>query len=575
MRAVTRSWCPLRVLKVILGVLVLGLFCSAEVGESAQGMLGLEEKQYLNRVDQSVWKSELYLEELQPLLERLLAQIAAPAELKYLLHEEFRGVPPATRTPQSQVRESGVRISRYSFAQITPIKSRQFLQELRNYALGFDAINRREFHIRRLAIEGNGDQPVVVLEMDTYIGGASDGLRRADSASWVASLTRSAEDVWRLMSLRVRHLESARGHRIFTDVTSLLPESYKLTHPRTHRYTDFPANNGVSLADWDQDGDLDIYVFRPYLPGLFYVNDGVGRFREQIPDGLEESEAESTSLSGTGYFFDADNDGDLDFLQLRNDSPIGFFRNESGRFSNVAREAGFARLPDEFWIGAAIADYDLDGDLDIYLLRYADRNPRSSYFDSRGNANFLLRNEGNGIFKEVTLETGMTSGNKRISWAAAWGDYNDDGYPDLYVANDFGPNRLYTNQLDGTFAEDSRALGVEDRGNGMGVSWVDYDNDGVLDLYVSNMHSYSGERITHSAESYLTPGQARLAQRFSKGNTLFRGIGHKAFQEVTPELTVAKAGWAWGHLFLDYDYDGDLDLYVVNGYFSNLKSADS
>jgi hypothetical protein len=352
-----------------------------------------------------------------------------------------------------------------------------------------------------------------------------------------------------------------------------------MTHPKTNKYTDFPANNGVALADWDQDGDLDIYVFRPYLPGLFYENDGTGRFRDHVPPGLEETPpgpgGEPAAMSGSGYFFDADNDGDLDFLQLRNNAPIRYFRNEGGRFKDLSREAGFARLPGSFWIGAAIADYDRDGFLDLYLLRYADRDPRASYFDSPGNPSFLMHNEGNGTFLNATDRSGMSLGRKHISWAAAWGDYNSDGFPDLYVANDFGANTLFTNHKDGTFSEDAAKLGVEDRGNGMGASWADYDNDGVLDLYVSNMHSYAGERITHTPIDYLTPAQADLARKFSKGNSLFRGLPGGTFKEVTPQVAVAEAGWAWGHLFFDYDNDGDQDLYVVNGYFSNIKPTDT
>jgi hypothetical protein len=544
----------------------------------AQGIVSPEERDHLERIDHARWRGEIDLEEFQPLLRRLLVEGGDASGLRPLLHAGFTGAAPLQGRSAVRAREGGLRVETAGSEGVAPSAPGIFLERMARAFAEFDRVERREIHVRRVEVrpgQGSDGGPVVDADLETFLSGTTGGQRLSDRCAWRAVVERSPEGSWQARRIDLRWRETARSRRVFTDVTSLLPESHREIHPKSSRYTDFPASNGVALADWDGDGDLDIHLFRPFLPGLFYENDGTGHFQQRAPEGLHEASDRIDSMSGSAYFFDADNDGDLDFIRLQNRAPVRFFRNEAGRFRDASREAGFSRLPDDWWIGAAIADYDRDGRLDLYLLRYADRDGRASYFDSPGRPNFLLHNEGDARFAVVTEESGMNADNRRISWAAAWGDYNSDGLPDLYVANDFGPNNLYTNRGDGTFSEDARRLGVDDRGNGMGASWADYDNDGVLDLYVSNMHSFAGERITRSLGEPLTPAQADLARRFSKGNSLFKAGPGGTFREVTPGVAVAEAGWSWGHVFLDYDNDGDQDLYVVNGYFSNLRPVDT
>src|SRR5207245_733045 len=159
----------------------------------------------------------------------------------------------------------------------------------------------------------------------------------------------------------------------------------------------------------------------------------------------------------------------------------------------------------------AAADYDGDGLIDVYLCCYVYfqgeeqyRYP-SPYHDARnGPPNFLFHNEGNLSFRDVTADSGMSQNNDRYSFAAAWCDYDGDGRPDLYVANDFGRNNLYRNIGGGKFRDVAHDAGVEDIGPGMSASWFDYDNDGRPDLYVSNMWSPAGLRLT--AQKEFQPG---------------------------------------------------------------------
>ena len=141
-----------------------------------------------------------------------------------------------------------------------------------------------------------------------------------------------------------------------------------------------------------------------------------------------------------------------------------------------------------------MADYDRDGWLDIYFCLYLyyqgtdQYKYPSPYYDAEnGPPNFMMRNQRDGTFRDVTAETGLDKNNTRYSFCCGWSDYNRDGWPDLYVVNDFGRKNLYRNNGDGTFTDVAPQAGVEDVGAGMGVCWLDYDNDGAEDLYVANM----------------------------------------------------------------------------------------
>jgi hypothetical protein len=233
---------------------------------------------------------------------------------------------------------------------------------------------------------------------------------------------------------------------------------------------------------------------------------------------------------------------------------------------------------------AAVGDFDRDGWLDVYVCAYdfwtagTTYDAPTPYYDAtNGPPNQLYRNRGDGTFEDVTAKSGMGVNNNRFSFAAAWGDYDGDGWADLYVANDFGRNNLYRNRGDGTFEDVAARAGVEDLGAGMSVAWGDYDGDGRLDLYVSNMWSSAGQRLTgHPGFAAVAAGREahEAFQRQAKGNSLFRNRGDGTFEEVTAKAGVEFGRWAWGSGFLDYDNDGRLDLVVKNGYITGPDTHD-
>jgi len=201
----------------------------------------------------------------------------------------------------------------------------------------------------------------------------------------------------------------------------------------------------------------------------------------------------------------------------------------------------------------------------------------SPYFDARnGPPNFLFHNEGNGIFLDRTEAAGMNAENDRFSFACAWGDCNSDGWPDLYVANDFGRGNLYRNKGDGTFAAVSEEAGVNDAGAGMSACWADFENNGNQDIYVSNMWSAAGQRISGQTEfQENAPAKIRgLYQQHAKGNSLYKNSGNEQFENVGANAGVELGRWAWSADAWDFDHDGYSDLYVTNGYISGPDTED-
>ena len=183
--------------------------------------------------------------------------------------------------------------------------------------------------------------------------------------------------------------------------------------------------------------------------------------------------------------------------------------------------------------------------------------------DFPGPPNILLRNEGRGRFVPAD-----DAPNLRIftnTYQATWSDYDGDGDQDVYLANDFAPNNLLRNDGGGVFVDVTLATGTADIGFGMGASWGDYDQDGHHDLYVSNMYSTAGRRIAGRLDVH------RDIPKMARGNTLFRNEVSR-FRHVSsvepPGLLVENSGWAWGGQFVDVDNDTFLDLVSMAGYYT-------
>jgi len=311
--------------------------------------------------------------------------------------------------------------------------------------------------------------------------------------------------------------------------------------------------NGAAVGDYDGDGDLDVYLLaQSGFPNRLFRNDldlGQKRFTDVTPALLAD-----TGLSRVAHFVDLDNDGDLDLLLLNDDDgaatpPSRIFRNEGGgTFTDATAGSGF-RPVGFLRMGCAIADYDRDGLLDLYVTNWGyDLGTGMPAFPG---SNRLYRNLGNLVFQDVT---GVDIGPDvlaRDTFSALFTDLDADGYPDLYVTVDHSFDVFYAN-VAGQLVNASATAGLLHVGNDMGVACADFDNDDDLDFYVTNITDPLGGAGTTQFNTFYVN---RLAQ-----------TGQLEFVDEAADRGVEDTAWGWGVEFTDLDNDGDLDLAAVNGF---------
>jgi len=318
------------------------------------------------------------------------------------------------------------------------------------------------------------------------------------------------------------------------------------------------AAYGAAAADVDNDGDIDIFE-TGHFGNTLWVNDGKGKFKG-VPI--------KTPGQATGpLFLDYDNDGDADIFCSANGTQM-LLENKGGlKFEDVSAKAGVAVKS----IGFTATAGDINGDRvpDIYVAAYNAYGPvaPASWDDANnGLPNLLFVSNGDGTYTECAKKMGVAG--RRWSYSAQFLDVDEDGQLDLYVTNDFGAgNRLYLRRGD-KFEDRAKEWGVRDDGYGMGVDFGDYDNDGRLDLYVTKMSSTAGNRLLNRMKS---AGYEKRLRALAAGNSLYRNVGGK-FENVAGPFP---AGWSWGGGFIDIDNDGYEDIYSPNGHFSGAKEKDT
>jgi len=328
---------------------------------------------------------------------------------------------------------------------------------------------------------------------------------------------------------------------------------------------------GVGLFDYDNDGWLDMWLVQGSTVERFRRGDNPhGALYRNRRDGTFQDVTRKAGLTEPGWgmgvtFADYDNDGWTD-IYLTNLGPNVLYRNRGdGTFENVTARAGVAG--NRWSSSSAFGDYDGDGYLDLYVCNYItvdfDHLPEPGsggycVYKGRpvmcgprglpGSPDVLYRNNGDGTFQDVTREAGVTDQDRLFGLSVVWSDIDNDSDLDLYVGNDDGPNLLYLNNGDGTFEElgflTGLAVSMDGRNQGsMGVDIADYDNDGLLDAFV-----------THFASDYPT---------------LYHNQGRLLFEDVTGQTPLMESSWhmvGWGTRFVDLDLDGYKDIFYINGH---------
>jgi tetratricopeptide (TPR) repeat protein len=389
------------------------------------------------------------------------------------------------------------------------------------------------------------------------VGVAVDRLTRAEPSYL------PGEELSGLTAALSRGLPSDHPEVSFTDVTDSAGIDFH--HFPVTRTGQLPEDmgSGAGWADYDNDGWLDLLLVNIAGPSRLYRNLANGRFADVTAEaGIEQV----TTGMGVAWA-DYDGDGWTDvFLSAYGDNIL--YRNlGDGTFSDVTAAAGMSDRPG-FWAGASWQDYDRDGHLDLYVAGYVLYDPTlgedgaglqydveippglnpSSF---RPHPNMLWRNLGNGTFVDVAESAGVRGQGRSLG--AAWADFDEDGWPDLYVANDVSDNVLYRNLGDGSFADVSHRAAVADYRGAMGLAVGDWDGDEDLDLFITHWIAQENALFTNlAADLAPAPGETRQLRFVDQADRF--GLGQIALDFV-----------GWGTTFFDYDHDGWLDLFVANG----------
>jgi len=352
----------------------------------------------------------------------------------------------------------------------------------------------------------------------------------------------------------------------FTDVTEAAGIQFRHNNGKTeHKHIIETMGSGVVFFDYDTDGDADLYFVnggpipeetqnsaQAKLGNVLYRNEGDGNFIDVT---------ETAGVGDTGYGMaasagDIDNDGDADLYVANFGSDRLYRNNGDGTFTDITEAAG---IDNDLWgIAAVYLDFDADGDLDIFVVNYLAYEvsmPVTTYKgivgyghprSYQGTPDVLYRNNGDGTFTNIAETAGFTNPSEGRGMAAIACDYDNDGFPDIYVANDTNRNFMYHNNGDGTFTDESLFIGVgyDEKGvaeGSMGVDAGDYNGDGWFDLIVAN----------------------------SEKATLYKNEEGLFFVDATADSgleqpTLPFVGFS--PLFLDYDNDGYLDMFCANGH---------
>ncbi|HXC00503.1 MAG TPA: CRTAC1 family protein [Terriglobales bacterium] len=358
---------------------------------------------------------------------------------------------------------------------------------------------------------------------------------------------------------------------IFRDISSQAGLTASHISSAEKHYVIESMSGGIGLFDCDNDGKLDIVMVNGSTVDRYKQGgDLLVTLWHQDADLKFTDITEKAGLTRKGWGMgvavaDFDNDGNLDLFVTGYGGNALYRNNGNCTFEDVTDKAGVRG--GGFSTGAAWADYDRDGNVDLFVSRYVhvDMNDLPVFGSTKfcqfkgapvqcgpwgmeGETDLLYHNRGDGTFEEVSKKAGVNDPEKYYGLGVTWGDYDNDGWPDLFVADDATPNHLYHNNHDGTFTDDAMVGGIAMNSEGqalgsMGVTWGDYDHSGYLSMF-----------ITEFAD---------------QPNTLYHNLGPRGFEDVAMQSHLGQPSLplvGWGTTFFDMDNDGWPDLFVANGH---------
>jgi hypothetical protein len=510
---------------------------------------------------------------------------------------DFHGSPLGLASLQPAGEKDGIATLRFAPAKGTADRAAA-VAEWRAYLEGFDSIEEIGLHLHRVEAWEMGGEVTAQIRFEpigTPKGHARSGI---DRALFRMRFVPGKE------GLSIAEASPVEGERLVADKPQFENVAHAAGIDFVNRYyppfLSLPLRfgmirygpGGISAVDFDNDGWYDLFI-----------PDGVeSRLFRNRRDGTFEDVTAAAGLSGldgasVGVFADYDNDGWKDLFVSHTFRHNQLFHNRGdGTFEDVTARSRVGE--DCCTTVASWGDYDNDGKLDLYVGRYLDPRKKipTTFYARNGEPNQLYHNNGDGTFTNVTEKAGV--GDTGLCLGSAWGDYDDDGRPDLYVVNDFGRSTLFHNEGDGTFTDVTVKTGTLSYGAGMSASFGDYDNDGRLDLYTADIRSEHGWfaesptvwrymanswkqgvwktdmplyfQIFRQSGTQFVP----VFKEMAAGNHLLHNQGDGTFADVSWKSGANPIGWFWGSGFGDFDNDGFQDVYSADGWVYNDKGTE-
>ena len=553
----------------------MGLAQLAGVGESAplRGSAstagGSPVQQVLAQVDPGAADSlsERQASEIEKFLDEFARDLVSgelhlDERLNERIDPEFQGTPLSPATEELSHSKGGLETFRGTPQTERSVTSDSLGDEFEAFLSDYRSIDWAKFKV--VSIEPREENAARTTVRFQLAGVTKAGYRRQIRVEWRCEWKKSPQGRWLLAGIETG--PSERSHAkvaVFSDISEAAFGRNASFHQQLKFGTevwrtrmdaasgmDVYGQQGLAIGDYDRDGLEDFYLTQSGgLPNRLFRNLGNGQFA----DVSAEAGLDALDGSSAAFFADIDNNGTQDLIIiLSTGQPLLFLNEGRGKF-RLSRE-GFPLGVKPGAVGGCLGDYDRDGFLDLYVTAYlwpnaASQLPRPYYDATNGPPNVLYRNLGNGRFEDVTAEAGLNENNNRFSHSCTWGDYDQDGRPDLFIANDFGRKNLYRNQ-------------------------GDYDGDGWEDVYFGNMWSSAGRRVTTQPDFKRDSPEAPkdIYRRHARGNSLFRSERTGRFEDVTIPSGVEMGRWAWCSDFVDFDNDGHLDLYIVNGFVTGTEA---
>ncbi|HEY1847746.1 MAG TPA: FG-GAP-like repeat-containing protein [Opitutaceae bacterium] len=347
----------------------------------------------------------------------------------------------------------------------------------------------------------------------------------------------------------------------------------RLWADRVHEFDVGAVGTGIAIGDYDGDGRPDIFIVSKTESCRLYRNLGDWKFEDVTEAAGVGDKGDNASVWKQGAtFVDIDNNGLLDIYVCRFNAPNLLYVNQGdGTFKEEALARGLAVK--DACVMAAFCDYDRDGRLDVFVQT----NLLDAAEHPKGQRDYLFHNNGDGTFTDVTDRAGISGESQGHS--AVWWDYDGDGWPDLYVANDFSqPDKLYRNNRDGTFTDVIDQVMPHMPFSSMGSDLGDVNNDGLIDLFVADMAAttHQKDQRTMAVSRSLNPEPAEgspAAPQYMR-NALYLNTGCGRVLEAAFLAGLSATDWTWSVRFEDFDNDGRLDLVVTNGMHREVTNFD-